>query len=183
MAHLEPLPTGEPGALLHLEEIESALVESLTTQMIDLVGVDSPADEDPLVAMVGIDPAAAPSEDPALLRLLPDAYPDDDDASSEFRRFTERDLRSAKVRHAVRVRESVAARETPIAIAGEDVTAWLGFLNDARLVIGTRLGVTEENHEELAELPDDDPRAALFGVYGWLTYLQETVVQMLMGHP
>ena len=87
----------EPGALLHLEELESALVESLTTQMIDLVGVDSPADEDPLVAMVGIDPGAAPSEDPALLRLLPDAYPDDDDASSEFRRFTERDLRSAKV--------------------------------------------------------------------------------------
>jgi hypothetical protein len=33
---------------------------------------------------------------------------------------------------------------------------------------------------ELAELPDDDPRAATFHVYDWLTYLQETLVRAVM---
>ena len=36
-------------------------------------------------------------EDPVLKRLFPDPYPHDSTASSEFRRFTERDLKAKKV--------------------------------------------------------------------------------------
>jgi hypothetical protein len=33
---------------------------------------------------------------------------------------------------------------------------------------------------DLAALPDDDPRAATFHVYDWLTYLQESLVHSVM---
>ncbi len=59
--------------------------------------------------------------------------------------------------------------------------AWLGFLNDTRLTLGSRLDISEDNHDELASLPEDDPRAGLFQVYDWLTFLQESIVQHLLG--
>jgi hypothetical protein len=180
MAMLRPLGSREQGMDLHLEEVERELLLSLTAQLIDFVGSDATEAEDPLVAMVGIDPKATPSEDPALHRLLPDAFRDDEEASLEFRRFTERDLRDAKVRNAQSVRASLEADGLVVHLSEENIPAWLGFLNDTRLVLGARLDITEENQDELAELDDDDPRAALYGLYGWLTYLQETLVQALL---
>lgn len=174
------------GVRLGLEEIEVELLLSLTRQMVDFVGRSDAEEVDPLEAMVGIDPDASPSTDPALLRLLPDAFRDDDAAAAEFRRFTERDLRLVKVGHAQRVQQmieegaSVSDPAVTVDVSGADLSAWLGFLNDARLVLGARLDITEENHEERAALPDDDPRAPLFGLYGWLTYIQESIVSDLM---
>lgn len=181
------IDSSENRVRLRLEEIEVELVLSLTRQMIDFVGYDDDDEVDPLAAMVGIDPDAAPSQDPALLRLLPDAFRDDDEAAAEFRRFTERDLRMAKVGHATRVQQMLMGQASgsqtrvTLDVSGEDRAAWLGFLNDARLVLGARLELTEENQEDLASLEDDDPRSQLFGMYGWLTYLQESIVQSLLG--
>lgn len=182
MTSVLPLPDDQPGIELHLEEFEVQVLRSLAGQMIDLVGVEHDPNADPLAALVGIDPDAAPSDDPAVRRLLPDAFADDPEASGEFRRFTERDLRSAKVRHAEQVLADLGDGGV-VRVVGEQVPPWLGFLNDARLVLGARLQITEENHDELVELPEEDPRAALVGLYGWLTYLQESLVQTLLGPP
>lgn len=132
------------------------------------------------MALVGLDPTATTPDDPALLRLLPDAYPDDEEASSRFRRFTERDLRVAKAGNAEAVIAALDARGLTIDVAGEDIDRWLGFLNDTRLTLGVRLDISEESHDELAALPEDDPRATLFQVYDWLTFLQESLIQRLM---
>lgn len=177
MASVEPLP--DRGLRLTLEEVEAALLRSLALQLIDFVGPDEADDIDPLVALVGIDPSADTPEDPALLRLLPDAYPQDAEASAEFRRFTERDLRARKAADARVVLAAVeAGRE--IDIVGDASSAWLGFLNDTRLTLGARLEISEDDHDDLAALPDDDPRAGLFQVYDWLTFLQESLVQRLL---
>lgn len=178
MAYLRPLIEGMD---LLLEELEGELLLSLTAQLIDFVGRGGGEAEDPLAAMVGITPDAVPSEDPALHRLLPDAFVDDEEASLEFRRFTERGLRESKVERAEAVRASLERDGLQVHLDGELVQAWLGFLNDTRLILGARLDLTEDNQEQLAALPDEDPRAALFGLYGWLTYLQETLVQELLG--
>ena len=63
-------------------------------------------------------------------------------------------------------------------LTADEALCWLGFLNDARIAIGIRLEVTEENHDELAELPEGDPRAGLFDVYDWLTFLQDSLVKL-----
>jgi len=180
MASVSALSSGTRGVHLELEEVESALLRSLATQLLEFVAPETGDHEDPLVALVGLDPSASTPEDPALRRLLPDAYQDDADASSQFRRFTERDLRARKARSAQVVIADLDAGEQSIDISGDGVDAWLSFLNDTRLTLGVRLGITEESHDELADLPDDDPRATLFQVYDWLTFVQESLVQRLL---
>lgn len=181
MAEVLATAGGSVRAVLQLEEVEVALLRSLALQMIDFVGPTTAASDDPLAAMVGIDPLARTPDDPALRRLLPDAYLDDDDAAGEFRRFTERDLRESKVASARVVLGALdGSGRAAVPIGTDEMGAWLGFLNDTRLTLGARLDLTEANLDELAELPDDDPRSGLFQVYDWLTFVQESLVQVML---
>ncbi len=61
----------------------------------------------------------------------------------------------------------------------EDAQAWLRALNDVRLSLGVVLGVTDDFDDQMEDLSDDDPRAAYVGVYQWLGYLQESLVESL----
>jgi len=54
----------------------------------------------------------------------------------------------------------------------DEADGWLGWLNDIRLVLGTRLDVTEDSHE-------DDPQDQLTAVYSWLGWLQESLLSCL----
>ena len=58
--------------------------------------------------------------------------------------------------------------------------AWLLTLTDLRLALAARLEIVDDDWERPE---DDDPRAANFGVYDWLTYLQESLVQSLIEGP
>lgn len=164
--------------VLRVDQVEKGLLASVARQVIDLVEPEEPAaDVDPLAAQIGwVEGAAGPSDDPAVARLLPDAYADPQEAS-EFRRFTEHDLRRTKVQHARDVLAEIERSGDKITVTSPD--SWLGTLNDARIAIGTRIQIAEDNHEELASLPEGDPRAGLFHVYDWLTFLQESLVRCL----
>jgi hypothetical protein len=166
--------------VLRVDVVEKGLLATLLEQLVEFVAPEVTEDEDPLVQLVGLDPAAERPEDPALARLFPDAYLDDGEAAAEFRRFTERDLRETKVAHAQTALETLRRSGEKVTLSADEASAWLGALNDVRLALGTRLGVTEEGMVELASLPDDDPRAATFHVYDWLTYLQESLVHAVM---
>lgn len=166
--------------VLRVDVVEKGLLTTLLEQLAEFVTPDVAEDEDPLVQLVGLDPDAERPEDPALARLFPDAYLDDADAAAEFRRFTERDLRETKLSHATTALATLRRSGEKVTLSVVEAQAWLGALNDVRLALGTRLGITEEGMAELASLPDDDPRAATFHVYDWLTYLQETLVRAVM---
>ena len=164
--------------VLRADQVERGLLSSVARQVIDLVKPEElPADADPLAAQLGwTESDVGLSDDPAVARLLPNAYDDDQDAS-DFRRFTERDLRDGKVQHASTVLQEIERSGEKITVRSPE--SWLGTLNDARLAIGTRIQISEDNHEELANLPEGDPRAGLFHVYDWLTFLQESLVRCL----
>lgn len=175
-------PSGR--TVIRLDDVERNLLRSLSEQIIAFVSPDDDGDaRDPLAILVGIDDASEVPADPALARLLPDAYKDDDDAASDFRRFTERSLRETKAAHARAVGEALERSGEKVTLSHQEESSWLGFLNDARLAIGTRIELTDDNHDELAELPEEDPRAGLLDVYDWLTYLQETLVQLQLDDP
>ena len=140
-------------------------------------GVPSPAE---LEAMLGVGRPAQAPQDPALARLLPDAYRDDPDAAGEFRRFTEQSLRTAKQESARTVLDTLPSGGGPVKLSGEQAQSWLRALNDVRLALGVRLGVTEEFEEQWQELDPLDPRSAAFEVYAWLGGVQESLVQALM---
>lgn len=166
--------------ILRVDPVEKGLLSNLLEQLVEFVSPEIAEDEDPLVQIVGLDPDAERPEDPALARLFPDAYLDDADAAAEFRRFTERSLRELKIAQASTALETLRRSGEKVTLSTDEAGAWLGALNDVRLALGTRLGITEEGMAELAALPDDDPRAPTFHIYDWLTYLQESLVQSVM---
>lgn len=167
--------------VLRVDVVEKGLLATLLEQLIEFVSPEATdADADPLAAIVGIDVAAQRPVDPALARLFPDAYPDDPDASADFRRYTERGLRDTKMAAARTALQTLQESGEKITLSVEQAGSWLGALADIRLALGSRLEITEDNHDELANLPDEDPRSGMFHLYDWLTYLTETLVRCLM---
>jgi hypothetical protein len=138
-----------------------------------------------LAAMVGMGESAGLDEpelpdDPVLARLLPDGYRDDPDAAREFRKFTESSLRSAKVRAAKRLLATLPPNGGKIRLSSADAEAWLRSLNDVRLALGVRLGVTEELDGLDEDAAVDDPRFAyILFIYHWLAELQDSLVTAL----
>jgi predicted Zn-dependent protease len=165
------------GIRLRLEPEEATLVRMMTEQMLALLGEPDEAG-DPLAAALGISENADRPDDPVLARLFPDAYQEDAGAAREFRRYTEMGLRDGKREAAGIVLATVRPDEDVLLDRGQ-AQAWLRALNDVRLALGTRLDITEEWYEEVAELDRDDPRFAMYAAYDWLTMLQEQLVQAL----
>jgi hypothetical protein len=107
--------------------------------------------------------------DAGLERLFPSAYPDDDAAEADWRTLTRPGLEEGKL-GALRQVEATVGQDR---LGAEDAGAWLTALNDLRLVLGTRLGVTEESYaDELEHNPG-------LAVYAWLTWLQSELVEAL----
>lgn len=166
--------TGEEASAL------AALAAQVATMLVD---EDSPTKPtDPLEAMVGMTTEpVAPPDDPALRRLLPDAYADDT-MSGEFRRLMDGDLRRLKTEALDEVREAVEGNlegGVKLRLAPQQAETWLQALNDIRLVLGTRLDVTEDLEDRWAQIGPDDPAAPLMAAYEWLGWLQESVVLAL----
>jgi hypothetical protein len=159
---------------------EAAIIRDLVGQVVELVVADMPAPEaDELAAMVGMSDTSDVPDDPVLARLLPDGYRDDPDAAQEFRRFTESGLRSAKVESAQTLLQTLPASGGKVKLDSEQAEAWLRTLNDVRLALGVRLGVTEDFDGLSEDVGADDPRFAYIQVYQWLAFLQESLVAAL----
>jgi hypothetical protein len=107
-------------------------------------------------------------EDPTLRRLFPPAYAEDEQAEAEYRQLMRADLLQEH-RDALTVLEQTADRDQ---LSAKEVDAWLAALNALRLVVGTRLDVTEDLYES-----EVDPEDAELGVYLYLTWLQELLVE------
>ncbi|MFF7250360.1 DUF2017 domain-containing protein [Embleya sp. NPDC008237] len=183
-----------------LEDMHVRVLADLCGQLVEMVSPDDDV-TDPLAAELGLtglgstDVPVTP-DDPALARLLPDAYAEDAEAAAEFRRYTETDLRLRKRDNArivlADLAELIDLTEPPdaeelrgqggehrVVLDSQGVQGWLGTLNDLRLVIGTRLEVTEDMEEFEAKLADDDPRRWLFAVFHWLGGLQDSLLGAL----
>jgi hypothetical protein len=168
----------------HLDEVERDLLGRLFDDVGDMLDDGHVTDIDPLAALVGIAEDARTPEDPALRRLLPDASRDDAEEAREFRRLTERGLRERK-QGALATASASLRRAGPLCLDDEEARAWVTALTDVRLVLAERLGIrTDEDAQHLLDdLADDDPgdpRAWLAAVYDFLTWMQETLVTVLL---
>jgi Domain of unknown function (DUF2017) len=129
-----------------------------------------------LEELVQISGSATLPDDPVLARLLPDGYADDPDAAAEFRRFTESSLRSAKVAAARVVLDSLPERGGRIRLSPDQAQDWLQALNDVRLALGVRLGVTENLDVTARQIPPSDARFPALALLDWLGFLQQSLV-------
>ena len=122
--------------------------------------------------------------DPVHDRLYPRVYldPTEEEAEGEWQRYLHDDL----------VAERLAAVDALVAtldrgevddgivttdLEPEEVGRWLSTLNDARLALGTRLGVTEER--DLDDVPEDADERPAWEVYDWLTWMQSSLLGAL----
>ncbi len=144
---------------LRLEPVESLVLVNLLSELADLLG-----------------PEAMGADDPVGQRLFPAAYRGDREAEAEFRSLTESSLRSERTERARECAGQLAGGATLVELGAEDGQRWIQVLNDLRLVLGTRLGITEQDGDLDASAPDFQRRS----VYYWLTALQDALVLALM---
>jgi hypothetical protein len=142
---------------VRLSEQERRLLASLAAQ---------------LRAALEADTDAGGAKDLTLRRLFPAAYPDDERRDLEYRSMVHDDLLAKRQASLDTVEASIDTAR----LDEEGLLAWMGAVNDVRLVLGTRLDVSEET-ELVADR--DDPDAPALAVYGYLGYLLESMVAAL----
>ena len=157
------LPDGTIG--LRLVERERSILRALLGDLREIVGEeadppglteldetgeaeDADADEARPTRRADAEPDDAEAvevlTDPVLIRLYPDARPDDPAWSARFRDMIRGDLDDARRENLAVVEDTLDARS----IDDDQAEAWLHVLNDLRLVMGTRLDITEEREAE-----------------------------------
>lgn len=148
-----------------------------------------------------LEESLAEPDDPAVLRLLPSASRDDREVADEFRRLTEGDLRDLKVDRLRQMWEDLSLDGPEWEVPLDEAMSTAAALTDIRLVLASRLRLdTDEDAERLhteIELAtqllgsDEDDDADQLGVdperiwlgmlYQALTWLQESLIQCVIG--
>jgi hypothetical protein len=159
------------GATVRLEAVEIDALRDLAGQVEQLFAGGVPEH--------GVDPIRD--------RLFPRAYvdPTEDRAEDDFQSVVHEDLVRAKSEAVAALLADLDASadgrgRVTLRLEGEAIERWIGALNDVRLTLGVVLGVTEDDDTE-AEPPNDDPRAAGLATYQWLTWVQGSLVEILLG--
>jgi uncharacterized protein DUF2017 len=182
-----------------LDPPEASVLRGLVGQVDDmLAGRADASPSDELSELTGIrtGPSTAP-DDPVLARLLPDFHRPDADPghgagpghdaegggsdgaalAAALRSVREPELIEAKREAIATVLASLPSGGGRVELTVPQAEAWLTAVNDVRLALGTALGVSEDMPEQL---PPDDPRTDHLPVYHWLTWLQDSLVTVLM---
>jgi hypothetical protein len=113
----------------------------------------------------------AAEDDDALRRLFPPAYADDEQAESDYRSLVHDDLLRKRLDD-LDVLEQTAEATT---LTAEQADQWMHAINGLRLVLGTRLDVSED----LPTPVIDDPDAGAYALYEYLGYLLEMLLRGL----
>jgi hypothetical protein len=109
---------------------------------------------------------AGPEGDPSdpLGRLYPPAFPDDPDAEAAWSDLVRSSLEDARTRRLEWMESTLMADELDETAA----SAWLGALNDMRLVLGAQLGVSEDDAPRPGAGDPDATRRVVFDYLGFL---------------
>ncbi len=154
MAPQRPVePSGDGTYNLNLREDERALIAAIVPDL-RAVLADNPGDE-------------------MLTRLFPTARPDDPDAEAEYQEMVRDELVSKRLDRLDMVAELAEAT----VLDQEQLAAWMGAVNDIRLVLGTRLAVSEEDEVEFDEDEADTPESVARSAYWYLGWLLEHLVE------
>jgi len=146
-------PKGENRFIVNLGERERAVVRAVCE---DLLGALDDPDTQPL-----------------LRRLYPVAHPTDATIDAAYQEMVHGDLVTSRRT----VLERVVATADDTELDREALDAWMIGLNTVRLVLGTRLDVSEEGQPELEP---DDPDVVAWAVYEFLGGIVESIVRSLI---
>lgn len=104
-------------------------------------------------------------------RLDYSAHPDDPEADARYRELLAGELDALRGEDRGSFERMVAGE----ALDADGLGAFMRVVGDARLVLASRLGIEHDGWETSADR--NDPRVAMLG---WLGYLQESAVELLL---
>jgi len=113
--------------------------------------------------------------DPMLTRLFPSAHPDDPEEDGAYRSLVHDDLLAARLSNLDVVEQTLQSST----LDPGQVGIWMRTVNELRLVLGTKLDVSED--DELVAVDDD--RAPIYAAYAWLGVLLEELVRAASALP
>jgi len=144
---------------VRLSEPEQLLLKSLLAQLRTLLKLEGGGEI---------------TEDSGVRRLFPTAYPGRDDLEAEYQGMVHDDLLGQRLAAIDGVEETIVLPS----VDEEQLGIWMRTFNDLRLVLGTRLDVSED---DTGPIDPDDPDAAAQAAYEYLGWLLENIVQALTG--
>lgn len=115
------------------------------------------------------------TDDPALRRLFPTAYLEDPDKDAEYQILARSELLDNRLAALARIEATIEDRT----LGEEDARAWMHGINQLRLVLGTRLGVSEDEGPEIPppDHPDAEAWANAWAAYEYLSALLDAFVE------
>lgn len=117
------------------------------------------------------------TDDPSLTRLFPTAYPDDPERDAGYQAMVRDELLEKRFASLDVLDATIDAADGRRELSGDELSGWMLALNDLRLVLGTRLDVTED--DDAADIDPSDPDAPAWAIYHYLAMLLTFVVDAL----
>lgn len=107
-----------------------------------------------------------PDDNPLINRLFPETYPDDAEKEAEYQRLMREELVESRVSAIDSVTETLG-REGSTLLSEGDVFAFLQSINAIRLVLGSMLGITDDESADEADERDTSEHN-LYDFLGWI---------------
>lgn len=101
-----------------------------------------------------------------LMRLYPVAYPDDEEKEAEYQRLMREELVTSRLASIEAVKEVLDPERSELMTEGETI-ALMQSINSVRLVLGTMLGITDDESADEADSADT-PEHHLYDFLSWL---------------
>jgi hypothetical protein len=114
-----------------------------------------------------------PSTDPGVARLFPPAHEEDLLANLEYEQVAHDGLLAGRLRN-IETLERTADADS---LSEDELLAWMAVANDLRLVLGTRLEVTEETTAR--DFAKDPEGRETFELYRFLSALVGVILEAL----
>jgi hypothetical protein len=108
-----------------------------------------------------------PDDNELLLRLFPVAYPDDEEKEAEYQRLMREELVASRLGAIESVTRTIdPANASQLLDEGETI-AFMQSINAIRLVLGSMLGITDDESADTAD-DTDSPEHHLYDFLSWL---------------
>ena len=95
-------------------------------------------------------------DNPLLDRLFPTAYPDDEEKEAEYQRLMREELVASRLA-SINLVTSLLGPDAPAVFDEERTIAFMQSINAIRLVLGTLLGITDDDSADAADESAESP--------------------------
>jgi hypothetical protein len=108
-----------------------------------------------------------PDDNELLRRLFPVAYPDDDEKEAEYQRLMREELVASRLAAIESVSRTIEPANAKVLLDEGETIAFMQSINAIRLVLGSMLGITDDESADAAD-EADTPEHHLYDFLSWL---------------